>query len=119
MNEKLTPAQERELLELQAMLARLKIQAAQVQTKQRRRHEKISTHTMLGLANSANHIMKNHGVFKIAMLPQKWKYRLLLGGALMAWEWYRTQKLNQPYHSKIQDDDIIDVYPDNKQIKHQ
>ncbi|XXQ68475.1 hypothetical protein ACKLNO_00965 [Neisseriaceae bacterium B1] len=113
MSEKMTREEERELLELQAMLSRLKIQAAQVKSQQKRRQEQAPSETMLNFANSASSFVSNNNLLKLAMLPARWKHRILLGGALMAWEYYRAHQNSKQVHPH---NDVIDVYPDYKQL---
>ena len=61
------------------------------------------------LANSAGSLISNRQLFKIALLPTRWQYRLLLGGALLAWEYWRLQRDVRPV---VKDDNIIDVTPE-------
>ena len=110
----MTREEERELLELQAKLARLKIQAAQLKRARNRARDRshATVHAFLNfkqLANSAGSLISNRQLFKIAMLPTRWQYRLLLGGALLAWEYWRLQQGGR--RSAVKDDNIIDVTP--------
>ena len=102
----MTREEERELLELQAKLARLKIQAAQLKRARNRARDRshAAVHAFLNfkqLANSAGSLISNRQLFKI---------RLLLGGALLAWEYWRLQQGGR--RSAVKDDNIIDVTPD-------
>ena len=97
----MTREEERELLELQAELARLKIQAAQLKRARNRARDRshAAVHAFLNfkqLANSAGSLISNRQLFKIALLPTRWQYRLLLGGALLAWEYWRLQRDVRP-----------------------
>lgn len=120
MSEKMTRDEERELLELEAMLARLKIQAAQAKKKKTRVQGKSSVNNMLNFANTAGNFISNQNLLKLAMLPVRWKHRLLLCGGLMAWEFYRSQQKsnsNNISRDVLDDGDVIDVYPDFKRLK--
>lgn len=109
----MTREEERELLELQAELSRLKIKAAQLKRARNRAFDRshAAVHAFLNfkqLANSAGSLISNRQLFKIALLPTRWQYRLLLGGALLAWEYWRLQQNNWRPTKKS---NIIDVTP--------
>lgn len=111
----MTREEERELLELQAELSRLKIKAAQLKRARNRARDRshAAVHAFLNfkqLANSAGSLISNRQLFKIALLPTRWQYRLLLGGALLAWEYWRLQQGGR--RTAVHDDNIIDVTPD-------
>ena len=110
----MTREEERELLELQAKLARLKIQAAQLKRARNRARDRshAAVHTFLNfkqLANSAGSRIRHRHFFKLAVVPTRGQYRLLLGGALLAWEYWRLQRDVRPV---VKDDNIIDVTPE-------
>lgn len=112
MSEKMTREEERELLELQAMLSRLKIQAAQTKSQQARQKEKSSSESMLNFATTAGNFFTNSNLLKLAMLPSSWKNRILLGGALIAWEYYRKQQ--NP--TKKSNRRLIDITPKTRYL---
>lgn len=119
MNNKMTRSEERELLALRATLAQLKIEIAQAKKKQERQKTKRSTNTSLNLtylANATNYFMSNQYLLKIAMLPTRWKHRLLLGGVLVAWQYYQSAKQHQPI-THTSSDDVIDITPEFSRLE--
>lgn len=89
MPDKLTREQERELLQLRSQLAQLKLKAAH-RTRRQRQHHSAPADTVLNFANNLSGVVGNRKLLKLALLPSRWKYRLLLGGALLAWEYYKN-----------------------------
>lgn len=81
--------QERELLQLRSQLAQLKLKAAH-RTRRQRQHHSAPADTVLNFANNLSGVVGNRKLLKLALLPSRWKYRLLLGGALLAWEYYKN-----------------------------
>lgn len=115
MSEKMTREEERELLELQAKLSRLKIQVAQAKKKQARRKENAPADNILHLVNSAGSFVSNNSLLKLAMLPTSWKYRVLLGGTLLAWEYYRNRPTTPPSQRRLIDITPPTLYLEDKQ----
>ena len=93
---KLSKREERELLELEIELARLKLAAGELQRQrlqqQRQQNESIG-YELLELAGRASH---SKFAWSAIMMPARWKSRLLVGAALLAWEYWRKQQ-NQHY----------------------
>lgn len=100
MFNKLTREQERELLELRSRLAQLKLQAAQKQTSRERTRQSAPADAVFNFANNLSGVLGNRKLLKLALLPSRWKYRLLLGGALLAWEYYQNTRSEQPAENR-------------------
>lgn len=117
MDENLTREQERELLELQAMLLKLRIEAAQAKKKEQKRFAQAPSATLFNWVNSASGFVGNNHLIKLAMLPSRWKHRLILGAALFAWEFYRNQQRNLSSGRSYKNDaDVIESQPYFKKI---
>lgn len=86
MNEHPRPTreQERELLQLQCRLARLKLQTESRQNRRRQAQESRKHQALPQLLELGNRLLQQRSLLKLALLPSKWKYRLLLGGVLLA-----------------------------------
>ena len=86
MNEHPRPTreQERELLQLQCRLARLKLQTESRLHRRRQAQENRKHHALPQLLELGNRLLQQRGLLKLALLPSKWKYRLLLCSAATA-----------------------------------
>ena len=80
----------RELLALQADLIRLKINAERLKMQKERERERSndtffsnSVSTVVGLADS---LPSRHLLMKTFLLPLGWKYRIVAGAAVAAWQ---------------------------------
>lgn len=83
--------EERELLELEIELARLKLAAAEL--KRRREQQADNQQDSIGheLLNLAGNASTKGLAWRAAALPVSLKHRLLLGAAFLAWEYWRNQ----------------------------
>ncbi|MDO4433123.1 MAG: hypothetical protein Q4B82_00885 [Alysiella sp.] len=81
--------QERELLVLQARLMQLKIAAVHAQKRGIRHNNAAPSQTLMHFAHRATGFISNKRLLKLAMLPSRWRHRLIVGGLLFVWEWYR------------------------------
>lgn len=96
MFDKLTREEERELLELRSQLAQLKLKAAQVQAERARQRQSAPADAVFNFANNLSGVVGNKKLLKLALLPSRWKYRLLIGAALLAWEYYQSSQSRPP-----------------------
>lgn len=81
--------QQRELLALKADLVRAKILLAKRQ--QQIEAQRSHAAPFASLLHSAEKLSAQPLLWKAALWPSRWKHKLLLGGALLAWEWWRSQ----------------------------
>lgn len=105
MSDKLTREQERELLELRSLLAQLKLKAAQNETRRERSRQSAPADAVFDFANNLSGVVTNKKLLKLALLPSRWKYRLLIGGALLAWEYYQNTRHRPPAFRRRSYDD--------------
>ena len=77
--------EERELLELQCRLARLKIKKTRSQAQQQRKTAHNST--LAQLADTAGLAAQNIGWLRLALMPARWRHRRPLLAALSALLW--------------------------------
>lgn len=77
--------EERELLSLQADLVRLKITLA----KRRQQQQASQAPPLAALVDSAEKLGTQPWLWKTVLLPSKWRHKLLLGGGLLLWQWWR------------------------------
>lgn len=80
--------EQRELLSLQADLVRLKMAVAQKRQQQEALGQTDQLLTLL--AGSAEKIGTRPLLWRAVLLPAKWRHRVLLGGALLLWQWWRN-----------------------------
>ena len=83
--------QERELLELEIELARLKLASGELRrrrTQQTSRHSESIGQELLSLAGNAS---AKGLAWRAVTLPVSLKHRLLVGAAFLAWEYWRNQ----------------------------
>lgn len=85
--------EQRELLALKADLVRLKIALAKRQQQMEDARQASSALPLVPLLNSADKLYAQPLLWKAALWPSRWKHKLLLGGALLAWQWWRSQQL--------------------------
>ena len=81
--------EERQLLEMQAELARLKITAERLKMQRaRERQSMIDTgfNTILGLADG---LPSQNLIWKSLLLPLSWKHRILTAAGLLLWQVWR------------------------------
>ncbi|KPN70916.1 hypothetical protein [Neisseria sp. 83E34] len=81
--------EERELLELECKLTRLKINVERQKLKQARQHTPDGPASqVLDFVGS----MPSHSLWKSVLLPMKWKHRAMVGAALMAFEFWKRKR---------------------------
>ncbi|MDO5640634.1 MAG: hypothetical protein Q4G28_12285 [Neisseria sp.] len=92
----MTSKQQREILELQAQLARLKIAAEYLKQQQERQQQSsidAGFNKVLGAANSAlgltDGLPSNRLLWNSVFLPLRWRQRLLVGVGLLLWQFWR------------------------------
>ena len=84
-----TYQQERELLEMQAQLARLKIAAEYLQKRRAAEQQSLldaNFSTAVGLANG---LPSGHLLWNSVFLPLRWKHRIAAAAALLLWQLWR------------------------------
>ncbi|MDO1508883.1 MULTISPECIES: hypothetical protein [unclassified Neisseria] len=84
-------SEERELLELKANLARLKIAAEQLKLRKEREQQKHIDSKFTQFVSLADGLPSSDLLWKSAFLPLRWKHRLLLGAGLVLWRWWHTE----------------------------
>ncbi|EGY53678.1 hypothetical protein [Neisseria shayeganii] len=84
--------EQRELLALKADLVRLKIALAKRQQQMEDARQVSSALPLAPLISGAEKLYAQPLLWKLALWPSRWKHKLLLGGALMAWQWWRSQQ---------------------------
>ena len=95
---KLSKQEERELLELEIERARLKLATGELLRKrqqQQRQQDEHFGHKLIELAGQAS---QKKLTWSAVMMPARWKHRVLVGIALLAWEYWRKQQ-NHSYRS--------------------
>ncbi|EGZ44861.1 hypothetical protein [Neisseria wadsworthii] len=81
--------EERELLELECKLTRLKIDLERQKLRRSRRQEPDGPAAqVLDLVSN----MPSQSLWKSVLLPIKWKHRAMLGAALMAFEFWKKKR---------------------------
>ncbi len=92
---KLSKREERELLELEIELARLKLATAELQRKRQQRQRQQNEHFGRKLIELAGQASQKKLTWSAVMMPARWKHRLLVGAALLAWEYWQKQQDKQ------------------------
>lgn len=121
MFNRLTREQERELLELRSLLAQLKLKAAQTQTREQRRRHDAPADAVFNFANNLSGVVGNRKLLKLALLPARWQHRLLIGAALLAWEYYQNRQENKrryaaPRRRVYDEGDVIEAERDYRRL---
>ncbi|UOO81153.1 hypothetical protein LVJ83_09215 [Uruburuella testudinis] len=96
---KINANEQRELLELQAQLTRLKIAAEYLKQQKAREQQSIIdsgfnkavglTHQALSLSNG---LPSSRLLWNSVFLPLRWRQRLLMGAALLLWKYWRDSQ---------------------------
>lgn len=89
---KFNAEQQREILEMQAELARLRIAAEYLK---KRQEDQRQQQTDLGLSRMmqlADDLPSGNLLWKTVFLPLRWKHRLLAAAALLIWQMWRKTK---------------------------
>lgn len=92
----MTPEQQREILALQAQLVRLKIAAEYLKQQQARQQQSSidsGFNKALSLGNAAigltDGLPSRRLLWNSVFLPLRWRHRLLVGAALLLWQYWR------------------------------
>lgn len=87
---KLSIKEERELLELEVARKRLQLALDKIREDDARREEadNLAVARMAGLVGSG---LKGNLLWRLVMLPAAWKHRIVLGGLVLLWQWWRKQ----------------------------
>lgn len=93
---RMTSEQQREILELQAQLARLKIAAEYLKQQQARQQQSsidAGFNKALSLTNTAigftDGLPSRRLLWNSVFLPLRWRHRLILGSVLLLWKLWR------------------------------
>lgn len=92
MTDKYSAPQERELLALRCQLARLKLAAARENRRRHHQQHGAGQTLLLRLADSVGNVAADPRLLKFALLPAKWRYRLLLIAAMAAWSYWSQER---------------------------
>ncbi|MDO5073037.1 Uncharacterised protein [Neisseria animaloris] len=84
-------SEERELLELKANLARLKITAEQLKLRKARAQQKHIDSKFNQFVSLADGLPSSDLLWKSAFLPLRWKHRFMLGAGLVLWRLWNTE----------------------------